>query len=91
MLTENQWYVKSGKLMTGMKPGYSYGQKRRIGHKSRHLRGGWGQERDSEVRKAREKLHFLFTDSTNIFFQRKMKVLKEEGENRTGKYVQEVK
>lgn len=68
MLIETQWYVNSGKLMTGMKPGHLYGQKRRIGPKSRYLRGGGGQERDSVVRKARETLHFLFTDSTNIFF-----------------------
>lgn len=53
--------------MTCMKPGYLYGKKK-IRHKPRYLRGGWRQERDSVVRKAREKLHFLFTDSANVFF-----------------------
>lgn len=67
MFIENQWYINGGKLKMGVKPGHLHERKRRIKSKSRYLRGGWKQERYSVVRKAREKLHFFFTDSTNIF------------------------
>ena len=64
LLIENQWHVNSGKLMMGMKPGYSDGEKSRI---SRCWRGGKRQERASVARKARENLYFPLLSQQTVF------------------------